>query len=139
MTELRFLAPNLNVLHYITFKRFQPSSISELILWRKHRYNATTQSSAVASAHPLARSTARSHPLYRPSLSSLVIDWVNVLLPLVFTCDKDSGLLISHPQNLIADPAKSADPNAVDLSHMIHYNYSRKKKVVKSHTLASQV
>lgn len=66
-------------------------------------------------SHPFDRSTARFQPPHRFSLSFSSREGENSRLPLVLTSANVSGLLMSQPNSLIAEPARIADPRAVDL------------------------
>ena len=71
--------------------------------------------SSSETLQPLLLSTARHHPCHLVSRSLSLISGLKMTLPFVFTFDQVSGLEMSQPNKLIAEPASNAEPKAVDL------------------------
>ena len=71
--------------------------------------------SSTPSSQPTERSMARFHPCQRFSRSASGIEGVKSRVPAVLTSASVSGSLMFQPCKRIAEPARSAEPSAVDL------------------------
>ena len=76
--------------------------------------------SSTPLSQPFDLSTARSHEAHPLSRSPSGICGLKVRLPLVLTCANVVGCAMSQPNRRTAEPARRAEPRAVDLGQSVH-------------------
>lgn len=92
-----------------------------------HPISKSSNYSSLSSSQPFARSIALFHMRHLSSRCVTCTAGLNVVFPCSLTLESVSGFEISHPYKPIAEPAKRAEPSAVDLSPIWSPSISWKK------------